>query len=186
MISHVAGKIILKEIGFVVLDVGGLGYKVRTGITDIGESGEDVSLWTHLAVREDALDLYRFRERHELEFSEDLIKIPGIGPRTAMSMLSLAPTKSIREAIGRGDSGYLTKFAGMGKKTAEKIIIELGDKMPKVGAGEGWREESDALEALVSLGYGKKEASDALRESKGNTGERVKQALRNLGQIKNS
>ena len=58
MISHVAGKIILKEIGFVVLDVGGLGYKVRTGITDIGESGEDVSLWTHLAVREDALDLY--------------------------------------------------------------------------------------------------------------------------------
>src|SRR3989344_5858370 len=122
MIAQLIGKITYKEIGFVILDVAGVGYKVHTGITDMGDVGASVRLWTHLSVREDALDLYGFKEQGELEFFEDLIKISGIGPKTALSILSLAPMQSIREAISRSDSGYLIKFAGVGKKTAEKII----------------------------------------------------------------
>ncbi|MEK7535462.1 MAG: Holliday junction branch migration protein RuvA, partial [Patescibacteria group bacterium] len=94
MISQLEGKIAHKEIGFVILDVSGVGYKVHTGISDVGNEGETVRLWTHLSVREDALDLYGFEERSELEFFEDLIKISGIGPKTALSILSLAPMQS--------------------------------------------------------------------------------------------
>ena len=180
MISQLEGTIAYKDISYLILNVGGVGYKVHMLIGDAKNVGEKLRVWTHLSVREDALDLYGFMEREELEFLEDLIKISGIGPKTALSILSLAPMRSIQEAVSRGDSGYLTKFAGVGKKTAEKIILELSDKMPKT-VGGNWQEESDALEALVSLGYGKKESSEALKDSSGGTGERVKFALRKLG-----
>lgn len=180
MISQLRGTIAHKDIGFLILDVGGVGYKVHMTLGETKNVGEELSVWTHLAVREDALDLYGFSERKELEFFVDLIKISGIGPKTALSILTLAPMSSIQEAVSRGDSSYLTKFAGVGKKTAEKIILELSDKMPRM-EGSGWQEESDALEALVALGYGKKEASEALKGAEGVTTDRVKFALKKLG-----
>jgi len=179
MISQLEGTIAHKELGYVILDVNGVGYKIHVSLSEgVGEGR--AKFWTHLHVREDALDLYGFVDKEALDIFLMLIKISGIGPKTALSMLTLAPVDSVREAIGRSDVGYLTKFAGIGKKTAEKIILELSDKMPKIES-PGWQEESDALEALISLGYAKKEATEALRESSGDSSARVKFALRKLG-----
>lgn len=192
MISHLEGKILHTDERFVILETGGVGYKVfvapetlrklksKTGISD--------GLWTYLAVRENALDLYGFLEKEELDFFELLIShVSGIGPKTALGILSVTTIKNLRQAIGTGDTAHLTKISGIGKKMAEKIVMELRDKIDFLDSekdpGE-MRDESDAIEALKSLGYSHQEARDALKaipkEATG-TSERVKQALKMLG-----
>lgn len=189
MIAQISGNVVFTGDRYLILDVNGLGYKVYASADTIRQAGkktEPVKLWTHLAVREDALDLYGFAERPELELFELLISISGIGPRSALGILNIAPVENLKKAISSGDSSYMTKVSGIGRKTAEKIILELRDKfgssanvsMPEL------REESDALEALQSLGYSQVEARDALknvpREISG-TSKRVKEALKLLG-----
>ena len=189
MISLIEGKIEFKAERFVVINVSGVGYKIFIGaetLRKIPEKSAEVKLWTHLHVREDALDLYGFLHMGELDLFETLLGVSGVGPRTALGILSMGPADTLRRAIASGDSSYLMRVSGIGKKTAERVVIELRDKM----AGRGvivnapeLREEIDALDALVSLGYSQREAREALSNSSSDLSaeKRIKEALRKLG-----
>ena len=138
-------------------------------------------------MREDILDLYGFLERQELEFFEMLINVSGIGPKGALSILGIASIDTLKRAIGTGDTSYLTKISGIGKKTAEKIVIELRDKiaykMKDEKGGVSLQGELDALEALKSLGYSQNQAREALKKvpTELDTNKKIREALKILG-----
>lgn len=187
MIGHLTGTTLAAGERFLLLDVQGVGYKVAATPETIRRARKEgrVSLFTHLAVRENALDLYGFFDGEELGLFEMLIEVSGIGPRTALQVLSLAGVETLRKAISSEDVSYLTKVSGIGQKTAKKIVLELKEKMGAAhpeSAGH-LKEESDAVEALRSLGYSLEEAREALKKVKEATGTsaRVKEALRILG-----
>ena len=184
MISYLKGKIIKEDQKSVILDVSGVGYKIHTNMTSLSvKKNQDVEFWTYLAVRENALDLYGFANKEELSFFELLITVSGIGPKSAMGILTLASLSNLQHAISRGDVGHLTKVSGIGKKNAEKIVMELKDKVETVldGLGQYDSGDIDALEALKSLGYGEREAREALKKAEGETTEKkVRSALKNL------
>lgn len=189
MISQVRGKITLKSDKFVIIDVGGLGYKVGVSADTLArlQNKNEASLWTHLHVREDALDLYGFEDLAELEFFEMLINISGIGPKSALGIIGVAPIETLKKAIASGDNSYLTKVSGVGRKTAEKIVLELRDKLSALGHKAEYGElsgELDATLALQSLGYSQNEARDALKKvapTTTDTSAKVKEALKILG-----
>jgi len=185
MIGSVKGKITLRTEKFVIVEAGGVGYKLNVSpdaISKTKKSDTDVLFWTHTHVREDILDLYGFLNREDLEFFEMLIGVSGIGPKGALSILGIATLETLRKAISTGDTGYLTKVSGIGKKTAEKIVIELRDKISEDKSGTTLQGELDALEALKSLGYSQNEAREALKKTTGeNTNAKIKEALKILG-----
>ncbi len=187
MISKLEGSVSYKNDRFSVINVGGVGYKVYASPFTLGvlKEGSEVRLWTHLSVKETALELYGFERKEELDFFELLITVSGIGPKSALAILSVSTIESIRRGVVEGDISYLTKVSGIGKKIAEKIMIELKDKL---GAGEDYgstvQEEVEVIEALKALGYSHDEARKALKDIPqeiSGTGERVKYALKNLG-----
>jgi Holliday junction DNA helicase RuvA len=175
---------------FVILDVGGVGYKVNTNTAVLQKNIAEVAeFWTYLAVRENALDLYGFQTKEELDFFELLLTVSGIGPKSASSILSLASLSNLRRAISTGDTGHLTKVSGIGKKAAEKIVVELKDKMEGLGDGgdadidgNSLSGDIDALEALKSLGYSERESREALKKVTDvfGAGEKIKKALKLL------
>ncbi len=184
MIGSVRGKIIYKTDKFVILEAQGVGYKIYISSDTLSRiKNEDILMWTHAHVREDSFDLYGFLETQELNFFTLLLSVSGVGPRGALSILSIAPLDTLKKAIGSGDTTYLTKVSGIGRKTAEKIVIELRDKIEKGTDGETLQDELDALEALKSLGYSQNEAREALKKipSEMNTNQKIKEALRFLG-----
>ena len=179
MIGYLKGTVVHHNLKSLVLDVSGVGYKIHTNIGSIHD-GKPTEFWTHLAVRENALDLYGFGKREELEFFELLITVSGIGPKSAMAIMSVATLANLRNAISTGDTSHLTKVSGVGKKSAEKIVLELKDKFEH-DAGEFISGDVDALEALKSLGYGEREAREALKKAEGDTTEKkVRSALKKL------
>jgi len=192
MIGSIKGKIILKTNKFLIVETVGVGYKINIspdtlsklktrpngrGLSVGREINENILLWIHTHVREDILDLYGFLNRQELEFFEMLINVSGIGPKGALSILGIASIETMKKAIGTGDTAYLTKISGIGRKTAEKIIIELRDK-----TGASLQGELDALEALRSLGYSQSEAREALKKVLPNTdtNTKIREALKIL------
>ncbi|TSC58963.1 MAG: holliday junction DNA helicase RuvA [Parcubacteria group bacterium Greene0416_79] len=186
MISMLSGTIIEKGPRYAIVDAGGVGYKVCATEETLRtlKSGTRATLRTHHAVREDAEELYGFLDAEDLKLFELLLGVPGIGPKTALNILNVATPSTLRRSITSGETAYLTKISGIGKKTADKIILELREKL---GAGEGGaalKEEVDALEALKSLGYSHAEAREALqrvpKEISG-ASDRVKHALKLLG-----
>jgi len=187
MIGSLSGTVRNKTQNSLLVDVGGVGYKVAV-LTDTSlelSLSSPVFLWTYLAVRETALDLFGFLDKETLDTFELLITISGIGPKTALGILNVASPSMLRQAVSSADTSYLTRVSGIGKKNAEKIVLELKDKL-KMAIGEGkldTRSEGDALEALVSLGYSERDAREALKhvpkEIKG-ASERVKSALKQL------
>lgn len=145
-----------KEDRALIVATAGIGYVifVTPETAEHKTIGGQVSLWTHLSVKENALDLYGFPRREELALFRLLIGISGIGPKSALNILSLADVDTLTHAIRRGDSAYLTKVSGIGKKIAEKIILELNNKVGAVTERDGApRAEDEALEALEALGY---------------------------------
>ncbi len=187
MISRLSGTIVDADLRSLTLDVNGVGYKIYTtaGILE-RQIGENAVFWTYLAVREDALDLYGFPSKEELEFFQLLITVSGIGPKTALGILNVANPATIRRAVATEDPSYLTKVSGIGKKNAEKIVLDLKGKFTgfEDSPDAAHHEESDALEALKSLGYPERDAREALKKvSKEitDTRERIKQALKGLG-----
>lgn len=187
MIATLKGTVTHKDLHIIIVDVGGVGYKVFTTTDTLLDAvpGEKIYLWTYLSVRETALDLFGFKDKETLELFELLITISGIGPRTALGILNVASPAMLRQAVAEEDTSYLTRVSGIGKKNAEKIVLELRDKLVTTADDKGFnmRAEGDALEALVSLGYTERDARDALKKiSKEieNTSERVKQALKLL------
>lgn len=187
MIGHLEGKIIFKGERYVILSAGGVGYKVfvSAGTNKNLEPSKEAKLWTHLHVREDAMELYGFLHQAELEFFEMLISISGIGPKSALGVLAMAPVDTLKRAISSGDTSYLTKVSGIGRKTAEKIVLELKDKMgfgKAMFAGEEMKDDADILDALVSMGYSQKDARERIQQisqSIKGRDKRLKEALKN-------
>ena len=169
MISSLEGLIEYKSSRFVAINVAGVGYKVFISpiiSKKIPESGQKVKLFTFLYVRENALDIYGFLDRKEEEFFELLISISGIGPKSALGILSVASVSEIKSAIIKGDSAPLTKVSGIGRKTAEKIILELKNKIEILPSEfvAGSPEDSEVIDALIGLGYKLSEAREAIRK----------------------
>ncbi|HBB56667.1 TPA: Holliday junction branch migration protein RuvA [Patescibacteria group bacterium] len=188
MISFLNGDVKMRGDRFVIINVGGIGYKVFAPPEVLSMAGktQKIELWTHLSVRENALDLYGFKEYPELEFFEVLIQISGIGPKTALGVLSTAPVDTIKKAIASGEISYLTKVSGIGKKTAERVVVELRDKMGAMDAATSimFKEDEDVLQALQSLGYGNSEIREAIKNISNDASgvnARIKEALRILG-----
>ena len=186
MIGSIRGKIFLKTDKFILVETNGVGYKVNVSPDVLGQNkkvGEEITLYTHTHVREDVLDLYGFLNLEELNFFEMLLNVSGIGPRSALAILGVASIETLRKAIGTGDTSYLTKVSGIGRKTAEKIVIELRDKVGKDETGATLQGELDALEALRALGYSQNQAREALKKVGGNleTNAKIKEALKILG-----
>ncbi len=171
MIYQVKGKLISKDIDFIVLEVGSIGLKILSTLNTIRSinSKNEVSLFTYLHVREDALDLYGFHSLSEKEVFLLLIGISGIGPKLAITTLSGISPDELREKIISGDINALTSVPGVGSKTAKRIIIELKDKFTKIEEGSiGFSEKidhklyNDASNALSSLGYNPNQSKSAL------------------------
>lgn len=187
MISALSGTVRHKDLNTLIVDVSGVGYKVLvpTEVAIDVTPSSPIFLWTHLAVRETSLDLFGFLEREMLEIFELLITISGIGPKTALGILNVATPATLRQAVASGDTSHLTRVSGIGRKNAEKIVLELKDKLKvsKDDVAIDTRGEGDALEALVSLGYSERDAREALKKvSKDVVGasERVRAALKLL------
>lgn len=190
MLGYLEGKVSFRGERHIIVDVAGVGYKVFVNADTlkkltIKNQQPTTKIWTHLYQREDTIELYGFLSQPELEFFETLIGVPGVGPKTALGILNVAPIDTLKRAIASGELSYLTKVSGIGRKTAEKIMVELREKFGKVvSQGPELKEEQDALEALESLGYSAREAREALRqvpEQIKGTSKRVKEALKILG-----
>ena len=191
MIGHLKGIVSAVRPGYAIISAGGVGYKVfatRELLLALKQDTEAV-IWTHLAVRESILDLYGFSSEEELRLFELLLTVSGIGPKSALAILDIASVETLRSAVSTGNASYLTKVSGIGKKTAEKIVLELRDK---VGASLDGRDaalqgDEEALEAMRALGYSQGEARDALRkvpQEIERSNERLREALRILGSHK--
>lgn len=185
MIGSIKGKIILKTDRFLIVEAAGIGYKVNISsdtLSKIKNTGETF-LWIYTHVREDVFNLYGFLDRQELEFFEMLINVSGIGPKGALGILSIASVETLKKAISTDDTAYLTKISGIGRKTAEKIVIELRDRIKISKAGISLQGELDALEALKSLGYSQSEAREALKKVSADkdTNTKIREALKILG-----
>ena len=190
MITYLEGKILNKNEKFFVVDISGVGYKIfsHSGILEkIPENGQNVKIWTHLYVREDSMDLYGFLNKEELEFFEILISISGIGPRSALGILEVAPVSSLKQAIVSEDETFFTKVSGIGRKTAQRLILELKSKLAKtviLEKGGSFKEMGDAFEALVALGYRQSDVRRVLNElpkEMKSAEAKVKETLKRLG-----
>jgi len=187
MIGFIEGKIEYSTDRYAMVDVNGVGYKIYISANifkKLPKVGEKVKLYTHLHVREDIMDLYGFLDKKELEFFELLISISGIGPKGATNILNVASVETLKKAIANEESSILTKVSGIGKKTAEKIILELKNKVDGEFLGEQSGADGEAIDALVSLGYRLHEAREALKkvsDDKKDVGDKVKAALKLLG-----
>ena len=189
MISRLSGKVIHSDQKYIILDVNGVGYKISTtndAISKLSIANTSI-LWTYLAVRENAMDLYGFLSQNELSIFELLITVSGIGPKTALGILNSASVESIERAVSTGDTSHLTKVGGIGKKVAEKIVLELKDKIQTTSHSpeheKAMRDDSDVIEALKALGYKDNESREVLKKldkSIKDTGAKVKAALKVL------
>ena len=189
MISVIEGKIELKTLKFVIIKTNGVGYKVFCSLKTLSEisssADKPVKLFTHSYIREDNFDLYGFLSFEELEFFEMLISVSGIGPKAALGVLSIASLTDVKASIASGQVSLLIRVSGIGKKTAERVILELRNKVEASIAGiKGLVTDQEAIEALVSLGYTASQARKALEQVSAKVKkieERVKEALKILG-----
>lgn len=190
MIAEIEGKITHVGDRFVIINVSGLGFKVFVTKDLLFQFEKDTTknalLHTYLSVKEDALDLYGFEGREDLNFFEKIISVSGIGPKKALGIMSIAPVQTLKKAIASKDISYLTQVSGIGAKNAEKIVLELRDKMKgeEDGDGDFLKDESDVIMAIKSLGYSGNDARKALKnipaDIKG-VSQRVKWVLKELG-----
>ena len=185
MIATVRGTVIARGADHVVVDVKGVGYKV---FVPRHPTADDVMLHTHQVVREDGQFLYGFESREELALFEMLIGVSGVGPKAALAILSVARPAEVAGAIASGDAAALARAPGVGKKTAERLIVDLRGKIDRIGppvSVAAILRADDAQAALVALGYTASEAAAALRsapqEGRASTEERVAAALRAAG-----
>lgn len=187
MIARLEGKIVGIKGNSVIVMIGGVGYRVFVSTYTLGKVAgmEQAVFHIHTHVREDQFSLYGFLNEEDLAMFELLISISGIGPKVALSILSVADIKTIRTAIVNKDATILTRVSGVGKKTAERVIVELQNKVEAMGTEDQAEALAgqDALEALASLGYSVTEAREALKSvpSDVDVSARIRQALKNLG-----
>ena len=170
MIEHVRGVLQYKSPAFIVIETGGIGYKINLPLSSYGllpAEGDEIKINTYLHCREDGLSLYGFLNQEERDFFLLLISISKIGPKSALRMLSSLSPSEFKKAIKRGDLSTLTDIPGIGKKTAQRLILELKERVAEEEIIEGGDEElaRDALSALLSLGYTRNEARKAINQA---------------------
>ncbi len=197
MIATLNGKLILKELNYVVVECGGVGLKcfvTQNTHASVGNIGDTVFLYTYLAVREDALDLYGFVDSSELEVFKLITSVSGVGSKIGLAILSEFTADKILLSIASGDAKTLTAASGVGIKLAQRIVLELKDKVgsistvntsfdvKSIGNATANTTSKEAIEALVSLGYTQSEASLAVGrlDQTLDTNELIKQALKSL------
>ncbi|MBI5700442.1 Holliday junction branch migration protein RuvA [Candidatus Saganbacteria bacterium] len=197
MISHIVGILDQIDLNSITVDVAGIGYKIFATtalINEIGSIGDKVKVYTEQIVREDSNSLYGFRSKEERNLFNALLSVSGIGPKSAMSIISGLPLEKLISAISQGDATLLSSIQGVGSKTAQRIIIELKEKIGKTYGikpseiGKGISGDttmiSDAISALITLGYSPREARDAIMklniENAKSVEEIIKLALKNL------
>lgn len=190
MIRCIRGTVLSTGASAVTVDVRGVGYLIHTpSVSSRFTVGEPATLHTHLAVRENALDLYGFLTPDELDMFLLLIDLPKIGPKSAMLIMSQADVALLRKASLAGDASYLSKISGIGKKSAEKIVMGLREKFgaEDIVLGDYSETDHDVIDALITLGYSQKESRDTLQKLEKTspdaleTNARIKAALKLLG-----
>lgn len=182
MIAYLRGEVIKSEDKSIVLDVNGVGYKVYCNTLHpnfLKEKESKLSMFIHTVVREDALELFGFFDETSLKLFEKLINISGIGPRSALAIVNVGTIESLTEAINKGDLAYLTAVSGIGKKTAEKIVLELRGQVSDLVFSD---ESNEVVQALKAMGYTERDAQMAAKNATGNTtSEKIKSALKQVG-----
>lgn len=190
MISHVSGVVVEKFGSGVIVDVHGVGYEVQLATGDFDNTVLDTSVkfFTYHHIREQSQELFGFSSLIAKKLFELLITVQGVGPKAALAILSLGDSELVRNAIANGDSGFITKATGVGKKTAERVVVDLSDKVGHairtdvdiIGQSNYIVANDEALEALMALGYNLKDATKSLEgiSTEISTAERVTQALR--------
>lgn len=165
MIALLIGRVRERWEHAVVLEVQGVGYEVITtaATREALRPGQAASLYTSLYQRDSAPMLYGFQTREERAFFELLQTVTGIGPKAALGLLGVGPVAELRRAIAAGDTSLLTRVSGVGKKTSERLVVELRDKMDVGNVGEVGSDAGHVLDALVRLGYSAHEAREALK-----------------------
>jgi Holliday junction DNA helicase RuvA len=190
MIAFLRGKTINKGKNFAVVLVNDIGYKVFVSQLFLADLviGEEKDFYIYEQVGEQILALYGMRKMEELDFFELVLTVSGIGPKTALSVMDAASIEDIKDSILCGNPDLLNKVSGIGKKTAERVILELRSKVGKLegqtSLGQTWENKSEEIDALMALGYSLGQARDALKEvdaSVKDSGERIKLALRRMG-----
>ncbi|MYF09628.1 MAG: Holliday junction branch migration protein RuvA [Gammaproteobacteria bacterium] len=173
MIGRIAGRFVEAVEQLALIDVGGVGYEVElsTGArSDLPPPGGDVALYTHLLVREDAQQLYGFASRSERELFRAVLRISGVGPKLALSLISAFDVDELAHAAADGDPGRLTRVPGIGRKTAQRMLLELKDRLaefavtPAVGRSGADASAAEAEHALIALGYRPQDAAQLVRE----------------------
>lgn len=188
MIAHVSGVVAEKFGGSVIVDVSGIGYEVAVPLGDFEAVtlDETVKFYTYHHVREQAEELFGFSSLAAKKLFELLITVQGVGPKAALAILSLGPAEQVRNAIANGDVAFVTKASGVGKKSAERVIVDLADKVglptryEKAAIQTELNTNDEALEALMALGYTLADATKALEKVDRTlpTGQRVREALK--------
>ena len=166
MIGSIDGKVRGMVLGSVIVEVAGVGYRISVPVATLAKAkeGDGLFLWTHLAVRENSQDLYGFETKDELNWFELLLTVSGIGPKSALSIMNAIDIAALKRSIAANDPSGISNAFGIGKKTAEKIVLELREKVGS--ADDGVRQEGsdgDVVDALVGLGYSTREAREAVR-----------------------
>jgi Holliday junction DNA helicase RuvA len=171
MIGRIQGILVQKEFPQIVVSCNGVGYEIDVPMSTfypLPRTGEEVTLLTHLVIREDAHLLFGFLSARERSTFRQLLKISGIGPKVALSVLSGMSVEDLAAAVQSEDAGRLTRVPGIGKKTAERLVLELRDKLPKatvaVAAENANAASADVLNALLGLGYNEREAQAAVKQ----------------------
>ncbi len=188
MIASLKGTVTHIDTRYIIVDVHGVGYKVfvTADTLHVSKMNTEASLWTYMAVREDALDIYGFPEKRDKDIFELLISVSGIGPKGALNVLSVVSSDTLVNAIRSGSTAHLVKVSGIGRKTAEKIVLELKDKLGGIVSDDvtvGMSSDMDAIEALKALGYDADDAREAMKKTDKNIidiGAKVKAALKLL------
>jgi holliday junction DNA helicase RuvA len=188
MIGRIQGILVEKDFPQVIVSCNGVGYEIDVPMSTfypLPRTGEEVTLLTHLVVREDAHLLYGFVTAQERAAFRQLLKISGVGPKVALSVLSGLSVDDLAAAVATEDAGRLTKIPGIGKKTAERLVLELRDKLPKTVSAvrnEARAGGGDVVSALLALGYNDREAQAAVKQVAGDLplADAIRQALKQL------
>ena len=198
MFYSLTGQVVASEIGFIAISCGGVAFRVQTSVTTLkncGSIGSVATVYTYTSVKEDAIELFGFSTKEELECFKQLISVNGVGPKAAISVLSELPPAKLALCVASGDAASIKKAQGIGPKIAQRIVLELKDKMMKsigsaplsdepdhVGVMSASVSTQEALEALLVLGYSRQEASKVLAKADETltAEEKIKFALKNL------
>lgn len=190
MIAHVQGTVAEKFNSSIIVDVHGVGYEISVASGDYDRTllNEQVKFYTHHHIREQSQELFGFSSLAAKKLFELLITVQGVGPKAALAILSLGDAEVVRNSIANADSAFITKASGVGKKTAERVVVDLSDKVglairtnvSELGLSQPIAHSDEALEALMALGYNLADASKALEgvSMELSTAERVTQALK--------